>query len=435
MGAIRERAERCWTGGVEPSEFWKATGATEEIAPGVFFVHAFANVTVVRTGAGLVLVDTGNYVARERTFAAVRAIDPGPIHSAIYTHGHADHAFGLPPFLAEAAANGWPRPRIVGHRSVAARFDRYRVTSGYNGLINARQFSIAASWPTEYDYPDTVYDGTLRLQADDTALELQHARGETDDATWLWWPERRILWTGDLFIWVAPNAGNPQKVQRYAAEWAAALRAMAARDAELLIPGHGMPIFGADRVRQALADTAEWLEALVGQTLVLMNAGATLEQVLRETKPPAHLAERRYLQPVYDEPDYVVRNLWRLYGGWYDGVPSHLKPAPEAELGAEIAALAGGLPGLVARARALAEAGRLALAAHLIDWAVAAEPAHSDAHAVRAQIYERRAAEARALMTRGIFSAAARESGVYTTSSVRARTSPKRESAGGGSDL
>ena len=410
MGQILERAEQCWSGGVEPREFWKATGATEEIAPGVFFVHAFANVTVVRAGRGLVLVDTANYVGRDRTFASVRAIDPGPLHAAIYTHGHADHAFGLPPFLAEAAAKGWPRPQIVGHRTVAARFDRYRATLGYNGLINARQFSIAASWPTEYDYPDTVYDQALRLETDGVALELQHARGETDDATWVWWPERRILWTGDLFIWVAPNAGNPQKVQRYAAEWAAALREMAARGAELLIPGHGMPIFGAERVRQALSDTAEWLEALVSQTLALMNAGATLEEVLRSVKPPAHLAERRYLQPVYDEPDYVVRNLWRLYGGWYDGVPSHLKPAPEAELGREILTLAGGTDGLIARARALAAEGRLALAGHLIDWAVAAEPDHREAHAARAQIYERRAEEARALMTRGIFSATARES-------------------------
>jgi len=410
MGQILERAEQCWSGGVEPREFWKATGATEEIAPGVFFVHAFANVTVVRAGGGLVLVDTANYVGRDRTFAAVRAIDPGPVHAVIYTHGHADHAFGLPPFLAEAAAKGWPRPGIVGHRNVAARFDRYHATAGYNGLINARQFSIAASWPTEYDYPDIIYDRTLRFEREGVALELQHARGETDDATWVWWPERRILWTGDLFIWVAPNAGNPQKVQRYAAEWAAALREMAARGAELLIPGHGMPIVGGERVRQALTDTAEWLEALVSQTLALMNAGATLEQVLRSVKPPPRLAERRYLQPVYDEPDYVVRNLWRLYGGWYDGVPAHLKPAPEVELGREIVALAGGLDGLVSRARALAAAGRLELAGHLIDWAVAAEPDHREAHAARAEIYERRAAEARALMTRGIFSATARES-------------------------
>jgi alkyl sulfatase BDS1-like metallo-beta-lactamase superfamily hydrolase len=105
-----------------------------------------------------------------------------------------------------------------------------------------------------------------------------------------------------------------------------------------------------------------------------------------------------------------VRNLWRLYGGWYDGVPSHLKPAPEAELGREIAGLAGGLDDLVARARALAAEGRLALAAHLIDWAVAAESDHRDAHAARADIYTRRAEGARALMTRGIFSAAARDS-------------------------
>jgi alkyl sulfatase BDS1-like metallo-beta-lactamase superfamily hydrolase len=171
-----------------------------------------------------------------------------------------------------------------------------------------------------------------------------------------------------------------------------------------------MPIVGAERVRQALTDTAEWLDALVSQTLALMNAGATLEEVLRSVTPPAHLAGRRYLQAVYDEPDYVVRNLWRLYGGWYDGVPSHLKPAPEAELGREILTLAGSMDALIARARALAAEGRLALAAHLIDWAVAAEPEHREAHAVRAQIYERRAADARALMTRGIFSATARDS-------------------------
>jgi alkyl sulfatase BDS1-like metallo-beta-lactamase superfamily hydrolase len=171
-----------------------------------------------------------------------------------------------------------------------------------------------------------------------------------------------------------------------------------------------MPIFGADRVRQALTETAEWLEALVEQTLTLMNAGAPLEQVLREARPPARLADRPYLQAVYDEPQYVVRNLWRLYGGWYDGAPALLQPAPAAELGAEIAGLAGGVAGLVARARRLAAEGRLALASHLIDWAVAAAPDDRDAHGARAEIYGRRAGQARALMTRGIFTAAARES-------------------------
>ena len=68
-----------------------------------------------------------------------------------------------------------------------------------------------------------------------------------------------------------PNAGNPQKVQRYAGEWAAGLREMAGLDAEVLTAGHGLPIFGADRIRQALTDTAELLESLEAQTLALMN--------------------------------------------------------------------------------------------------------------------------------------------------------------------
>jgi glyoxylase-like metal-dependent hydrolase (beta-lactamase superfamily II) len=413
VGAILDLAERFWNGEVDPRDLWKPTGQTEEIAPGLVFLHAFANVSVLRTGAGLVLIDTSNYRARDRTFAAVRAIDPAPVHAAIYTHGHADHACGMPPFVAEARDKGRPRPRIIGHRAVAARFDRYTKTADWNAQINARQFSIPPSWPREYEYPDTVYDDTLTVQAGDTALELVHGRGETDDHTWIWWGAHRVLFTGDLFIWVSPNAGNPQKVQRYAAEWAEALRAMAAREPEVLVPGHGVPIFGAARVRQALDDTAAWLEHLVTETVARMNAGATLEQILAEVRPPAHLAARPYLHAVYDDPEYVVRNIWRLYGGWWDGIAAHLQPAPHAAIAREVAALAGGVEALVARARTLADEGDLRLAGHLIDWAAAVSDAPV-VHAARAAIYEQRASAANALMTRGIFSAAAREAASRT---------------------
>jgi glyoxylase-like metal-dependent hydrolase (beta-lactamase superfamily II) len=408
VGAILDLAEHFWSGTVDPRELWKPTGQTEEIAPGLVFLHAFANVSILRTRAGLVLIDTSNYRARDRTFAAVRAIDPAPVHAAIYTHGHADHACGMPPFLDEARDKGWPRPRIVGHRAVAARFDRYTATAEWNAMINARQFSIPPSWPREYEYPDTVYDDTLRLAAGDATLELIHGRGETDDHTWIWWAEPRVLFTGDLFIWVSPNAGNPQKVQRYAAEWAEALRAMAARDPEVLVPGHGVPILGRARVHQALDDTAAWLEHLVTETVARMNAGATLDQILAEVRPPAHLAGRPYLQAVYDDPEYVVRNIWRLYGGWWDGVAAHLQPAPHADVAREVAALAGGADALVARAKHLAERGEWRLAGHLVDWAAAVSDAPA-VHAARAEIYRERAGLANALMTRGIYSAAAQE--------------------------
>ncbi len=191
---------------------------------------------------------------------------------------------------------------------------------------------------------------------------LRHEKGETDDHTVTWIPEAKVLCCGDLFIWASPNAGNPQKVQRYPAEWAEALRRMAALDAEVLLPGHGLPVLGADRVHQALTETATYLESLVTQTLAMMNEGARLSEILHAVRPPAELAGRPYLQPVYDEPEFVVRSVWRLNGGWWDGNPATLKPAPDDALAAELAELAGGAGVLCDRALALLEAGDDALA-------------------------------------------------------------------------
>ena len=68
---------------------------------------------------------------------------------------------------------------------------------------------------------------------------------------------------------------------------------------------------GGGRIRQALEETAELLESLVGQTLDLMNAGARLDEAVRTVRAPAHLLARPYLRPVYDEPEFVVRAVWR----------------------------------------------------------------------------------------------------------------------------
>ena len=90
---------------------------------------------------------------------------------------------------------------------------------------------------------------------------------------------------------------------------------------------------------------------------------------------PAHLRDQPYLRPVYDHPQFLVRNIWRLYGGWYDGEPDNLLPAPRAEQAREWMALAGGLDRVLARAAELRAAGNLRLACHLVEMAVVAEPA------------------------------------------------------------
>ena len=88
-----------------------------------------------------------------------------------------------------------------------------------------------------------------------------------------------------------------------------------------------------------------------------MNEGARLDDIIHTVAAPPHLLEKPYLRPIYDDPEFIVRNLWRLYGGWYDGNPSHLKPARDAALASELAGLAGGADVLARRAVELAATG------------------------------------------------------------------------------
>jgi len=391
-----------------------------EVAPKIAVVPAFCNLMPVKTAAGLLLVDTGNALTAEASHAVIRKWASDPLHTAIYTHGHIDHVMGMAPWDEEARDRGRPRPRVLAHEAVPERFERYVRTAEYNGLINRRQFGFQNfRWPTQYRYPDETYRGALTVRVGDLRVELRHARGETDDHTWVYLPERRALYPGDLFIWCVPNAGNPQKVQRYALDWAQALRAMAALEPEIMLPSHGLPIAGAEAIRAALCDTAELLESLHDQTLAMMNEGARLNDVLHAVRPPARLLERPYLKPIYDEPEFIVRNIWRYYGGWYDGNPAHLHPAPDAELAAELALLAGGAGRLAARALELAEAGKLRLAGHLAEFAGRAAPEDAEARRARAHVNRLRCKAASSLMAKGIYRWAERESSEPSRSSAK----------------
>ncbi len=390
-----------------------------EVADGVGFIESFSNVVALDSGDGLVLFDTSLEMFGPSIVSSLRGWSTERVGTICYTHGHVDHVGGAQSFLNDAKELGHEAPAIVAHTGVAARFDRYELTNGYNGVINRRQFAAFGSamlgdgegkWgPKSWVRPQRMFDKRLSLSVGDLTLDLRHAKGETDDHMWGWIPEKRAVCAGDFVAWVFPNCGNPQKVQRYPAEWAAALREMIALEPELLLPAHGLPVGGKERVRRVLDDLATVLESLVAQTLERMNAGQTLDDCLHGVKAPAALMTRPYLRPVYDEPEFVVRNIWRLYGGWYDGNPSRLKPAPDAAVAREVAMLAGGAAELAERASALCDSD-LRLACQLVEFAAQAAPSDAEVHAVRHAIYSKRRDSELSLMARGIYATAANES-------------------------
>lgn len=412
---IREMAERMWAGELDlvhehhPVTYTDTEG--EEVADGIYVYKGIATANTIDTGDGLVMLDTGHQIDTLTLHRAVRSWRPDPpLRAAVYSHHHVDHVFGTAPFEAEAAERGIVPPVVYGHKDLPAHFDRYLRTRGWNRAINVRQFAIHVpqfQWPEGYRYPDVTYDSSLTFKQGDLTFELRHARGETDDATWTWVPETRVLHTGDLFIWAVPNAGNPQKVQRYASDWATALRQMAAMRADVMLVGHGLPVFGADRIEQALNDTADLLDSIEDQTLALMEEGVTLDEILHRVEIPSRLGSLPYLQPVYDHPQFIVRNVWRRYGGWHDGEPDNLLPAPRSRQAEVWVELAGGEATVLQKAESLAAEAEYALACHLVEFAVLANPSSESAHRVRAEIYSARAAGEISSMARNILNHAA----------------------------
>jgi alkyl sulfatase BDS1-like metallo-beta-lactamase superfamily hydrolase len=372
----------------------------EQVAERAHFVSSFANITAFTTDDGLVLVDTGSFLLADKTRRLLRSRVSDRAHTAVWTHGHVDHCFGVEHYEAEGGA-----VRVIAHEAVPRRFERYRLTHGYNTLINQRQFQTDAQFPSEFRIPDETYAGNRIIDVGGCRFELVHALGETDDHTWVWAPDSGVLCTGDLFIWASPNCGNPQKVQRFPREWASALRAMDRAGADVLCPGHGVPIWGRAEVHRALDETASFLEQLVDQVVLLLNRGSRLDEILAAVRPDPALAARPYLAPVYDDPEFVVRNLYRLYAGWWDGNPAHLQPPSDRALARELADLAGGAEKLADRAAKTAD---IRLACELIELAGLAAPDDAAIQAQRAALYARRAEQERSLMARGIYRSASR---------------------------
>ncbi|MDQ8731012.1 alkyl sulfatase dimerization domain-containing protein [Bradyrhizobium sp. LHD-71] len=412
---LRAIGDACWSSFRFP-DWQRAIGSSKatQVADDMVYIATrgvVGNITAVRTRDGLVVFDTGSASTAQQIYDTLRGWDAGPIHTVIFTHGHVDHVMGASLFEEEAKRRGHPKIRFIGQRNMPARFRRYVATAGFNTNINGRQFGVPDfQWPKQFRHPDLTYDDTLEFSVGGVTFELNHGLGETDDHTWTWIADRKVIVSGDFVIWAAPNSGNPQKVQRYTKPWAEAFRAMAAKNADILVPGHGPAIFGADRVATLLADGAKFLDTVHDQVLTLMNAGKTLDEIVQAVKIPTDLLTRPYLQPTYDDPEFLVRNIWRLYGGWWDGDPAHLKPASASALATELAHLAGGAAKLAQRAAELAASGDLRLAGHLAEFAVRAEPANADAHRTRIEVNKQRAAAETTVMAKGVFNGAVRES-------------------------
>jgi alkyl sulfatase BDS1-like metallo-beta-lactamase superfamily hydrolase len=399
-------------------------GDSKEVSDGVFLVPGFGNCTILIGEDGIAIVDTGLFANGPRLVRELRSISDAPVRYIIYTHGHYDHAFGTPAILEDAEERGHAPPIIVGHVNVAVRFARYQKTAGHLADTYVRQF---ASWAApggamegndpanvvrlaRYFPPTLEYENRIALSLGNITLECRHGLGETDDHTWMWVPERKIVIGGDLVVSSIPNAGAPFRVQRYVVEWAEALEEMAGLEPDAVISGHG-GVFRDDNARSMLLTTARALRYLEDEVIRRLNEGQWYEEIVQNVDLPEDLKDSPYLLPAYGCTTFIVHCVLRRYTGWYDGNPSMLFPSARSEVARDVVDLIGDVDPLLDRARDLGDSGEvdaIQRALHLVDFVIhAGGEKVQEARKIKADLLDARAVKEPSFISRNILESAA----------------------------
>ena len=389
-------------------------GQLEVLEPGIAMFHGFANVAFAYGRGEMIVVDTSSRQMGPLAVRAIREVSDEPFAFIVYTHGHGDHAFGTQAFITDAISRGHMRPKIWAHEEVTARFKRYALTREWQAHINRLQFGATMRLDDlfaeeSFSYPDLVYHNTQFLDLVGEPVELHHAMGETDDATWVWMPTRRLAMVGDLIVSSMPNTGNPNKVQRYTLEWAQALEAIAKREPRLLLPGHGPAYRGEELCGEVLRETARALRIIHDEVVRRLNAGEwPVDIVEAEISLPSDLAAKPYLRPIYGCVPFVVRDVIRRYAGWWSGEPSQMFPAKRKEHASDVVALCT-REAILAKARSLKDEGQLNRALAIEEIALNADPSDKEATTLNAEILEAMASKEQSFIARNFFAGAARQ--------------------------
>lgn len=204
------------------------------------------NVSVFVTDAGVTVVDSKLAGYGPDIIAKIKAVTNKPITTLINTHTHGDHTGSNEGFPASV--------NIVAHentKTLMAKMDAFKGEKA--------QF-----------LPKQTYKDTLTLGSGKDRVELRYfGKGHTGGDTMVYFPNLRILATGDLWAWKdAPlldlaNDGSGIELPKTLAKAIAAYK-----DVDTIIPGHTPPSKPAE-----LQEYQRYMTDLVAETEAAAKAG------------------------------------------------------------------------------------------------------------------------------------------------------------------
>ncbi|WP_085688182.1 MULTISPECIES: alkyl/aryl-sulfatase [unclassified Pseudomonas] len=406
-----------------------------KVRDGIYQLRGFdiANMTLIDGQTGWIVVDP--LTSRESAAAALafarEHLGNKPVTAIIFTHDHADHFGGVLGITSasEVAQRNIPIVAPAGFMEEAtsenilagpamARRSMYQfgknLTPGVTGIVDTGLGKNVAYGSMGILPPTQIIDQPIQpLVLDGVNFVFHNMPGAEAPAELTFSiPALKAYGGAELLAQTMHNllpirGAKVRDALRWSDYTQIALDELG--DTEVYFGQHNWPIWGNERIREFITKHRDVYKYLHDQTVRLMNAGYTPNEIADKIQLPDSLASYFGTRGYYGDLRHNVKAIYQMYLGAYDGNPAHLNPLVPKESAKRYVELMGGNAKVVEAARVAYDKGEYRWVAELLDQAVLAKPDDTAGKELLARAYEQMGYQAESATWRNSYLTAAME--------------------------
>ena len=362
-----------------------------EVSENIHYATGVGNTIMITTREGVVLFDTGLVIQSANQLQILKdTVSDADVRYIILSHSHADHIGGTRFWMDEGTD-------IIAHQNFEEEQRYLSELQPYQYGRNRTLFPWMPAWEDRPDIALMRYGGIVpTITVDDwetyaftlggVEFQVIGAPGaEGADNAVLWLPQQKVLISGDFFGPQFPQFPNiftmrGEKVRK-PVEYIKSLDRLIALNPDVIIPSHLDPTIGAQKIREGMQRIRDAVQYVHDETIAGMNAGKTVNQLMKDIKLPPNLE----LVQNHGRVDWAVKSIWEYYMGWFRfESTTELYPIPAQDVYADLAKVAGN-ESLIGLANNYLLQGEPVKTLHITEIALAGDPQNSSALALREQ--------------------------------------------------
>lgn len=425
---------------VNPS-LWRQSQLTAihglfEVVPGIYQIRGYdlSVMTLIAGETGWIVIDPLLTPAPAKAGLALanKTLGERPVVAVLYTHSHADHFGGVMGVTSrEALASG--EVEIIAPAGFTAETVGESVLAG-SAMGRRAQYQFGANLPVGATgvvgvglgpklstgpiglLPPTRELGIEgeRIEIDGVVFEFLDAGGTEAPSEFVFYlPQYDALHVAEVATRNFHNILTPRgALVRDSLKWSRTLDDILMQfgaNSKVMLASHHWPIWGSDKVREALRNQRDMYRFTHDQTLRLANQGATMDEIADTIGEPGFAKADFGTRGYYGTYEHNSRAVYQRYFGWWNAVPADYNALPKVAEARKWVEALGGVDAALAKGREAYEAGEYRWGARLLQNVVFAEPDNEAARLWLAATYEQLGFQSEGGTWRNIYLSAADE--------------------------